>query len=459
MPDQKTLEQRIREAGGPVPLLRNAQTGPYRFPIPAEYSNWRDEQEAWAKTAILFDQSYHMVDLYLEGPDTLKLLSSLAINSFKDFGRNKAKQLVCCNHQGYLIGDAILFGLGVDRVNIVGRPPCANWVEFNARAGDYDVIVERDERSLKNPARRKTYRFEVQGPNAWKILEKVNGAPLEQIKFFNMGHFCVAGRRVRALRHGMSGAPGLEFWGPKEEGDEIKAVIMEAGREFGLKAGGARAYSTVAIESGWIPSPMPAIYQGKEMKPYREWLKADGFEANASLGGSFYSDNIEDYYALPWDFDYGRMLKFDHDFIGREALEKLVDKPHRRKVTLIWNKDDVARVFSSMLRDGERFKYMDLPAAHYSTLPNDMVVKDGEMIGVSTYPVYTCNGRSWISLAMIDEARRVSADTVSIIWGEPDGGTLKPTVERHIQTEIRASIAPCPFSNYAREKYRVDIPG
>lgn len=458
MSDQKTLEQRIQEVGDPVTLLRNAQTGPYSFPIPVEYSNWRDEQEAWKNAAILFDQSYHMVDLYVEGPDTLKLLSSLAINSFKDFGRNKAKQLICCNHQGYLIGDAILFGLGVDRVNIVGRPPCANWIEFNARTGDYDVVVERDERGLTNPVQRKTYRFEVKGPNAWKILEKVNGAPLEQIKFFNMGHFSVGGRRVRALRHGMCGAPGLEFWGPKEEGDEVKAVIMEAGREFGLKASGARAYSTVAIESGWIPSPMPAIYASEEMKPYREWLRADGFEANASLGGSFCSDNIEDYYYLPWDLDYGRMLKFDHDFIGREALEKLVDAPHRRKVTLIWSKDDVIGVYASILQNGNRFKYMDLPAAHYSTLPNDMVIKDGAMIGISTYPVYTCNGRSWISLAMLDEAHCIFADTVSIIWGEPHGGTLKPTVERHIQTEIRASIAPSPFSKYAREKYRNDVP-
>ena len=52
---------------------------------------------------------------------------------------------------------------------------------------------------------------------------------------------------------------------------------------------------------------------------------ADGesYEAKASIGGSFVSANIEDYYLTPWDLGYGHFVKFDHDFIGREALEKM----------------------------------------------------------------------------------------------------------------------------------------
>ena len=71
------------------------------------------------------------------------------------------------------------------------------------------------------------------------------------------------------------------------------------------------------------------------MKAYREWLSANCYEAGkASIGGSFVSDNIEDYYLTPWDLGYGPFVKFDHDFIGREALEKMADEPHRKKVTL-----------------------------------------------------------------------------------------------------------------------------
>lgn len=450
----QSLEQKIKEAGNPVTMLRNSQAGAYVFPIAPEFSNWRDEQEAWRKTAILFDQSYHMTDLYVQGPDTVRLLSDLGVNSFQGFKRDKAKQFVACNHEGYVIGDGVLFALEDDKVVLVGRPPISNWVHFNAVTGGYNVKVERDERSLANPMQRKLYRFEVQGPNAWKILEKVHGGPIPDIKFFAMGEINIAGRKVRCLKHGMSGAPGLELWGPKEEGDEIRATLLEAGKEFGLRAGGARAYSTVAIESGWVPSPMPAIYTGEKLRPYREWLTANSFEANASLGGSMVCDNIEDYYLTPYDLGYGGFTKFDHDFIGRAALEKMAGKPHRKKVTLTWNSNDVIRIFSTMFLAENRAKYMDMPASHYATLPYDKIMVDGKQVGISTYPVYTANGRVWISLSMVDADFSATGTEVTVVWGEPDGGSSKPVVERHVQTTVRATVGPCPFSDEARISYR-----
>ena len=449
-----SLEQQIKEVGNPVTMLRNSQAGAYVFPIAPEFSNWRDEQEAWRKTAILFDQSYHMTDLYVEGPDTVRLLSDLGVNSFQGFKRDKAKQFVACNHDGYVIGDGVLFALEDDKVILVGRPPISNWVHFNAVTGGYNVKVERDERSLANPMQRKLYRFEVQGPNAWKILEKVHGGPIPDIKFFAMGDINIAGRKVRCLKHGMSGAPGLELWGPKEEGDEIRATLLEAGKEFGLRAGGARAYSTVAIESGWVPSPMPAIYTGEKLRAYREWLTANSFEATASLGGSMVSDNIEDYYLTPYDLGYGGFTKFDHDFIGRAALEKMAGEPHRKKVTLTWNSNDVIRIFSTMFLAENRAKYMDMPASHYATLPYDKIMVDGKQVGISTYPVYTANGRVWISLSMVDADFSATGTEVTVVWGEPDGGSSKPVVERHVQTTVRATVGPCPFSDDARISYR-----
>ena len=62
------------------------------------------------------------------------------------------------------------------------------------------------------------------------------------------------------------------------------------------------------------------FYSGEKMKAFRQWLPANSFEGMASLGGSFYSNNIEDYYLTPYDLGYGSVVKFDHDFIGREAL-------------------------------------------------------------------------------------------------------------------------------------------
>ena len=150
-----------------------------------------------------------MTDLTVEGPDVVRLLSDLGVNTFKSFAVGKAKQFVACNPDGYVIGDAILFFLDENRVRLVGRPSAHNWVQFHAETGDYDVQIDRDERTAVNPTgRRELYRFQVQGPTAREVLAKANGGPLPEIKFFNLGELTIAGHRVRALHHGMSGVPG-----------------------------------------------------------------------------------------------------------------------------------------------------------------------------------------------------------------------------------------------------------
>ena len=450
-----SLEAKIESVGNPLDMLRNASLGPYQFPIQSEFTNWRDEQEAWRKTAVLFDQSYHMTDHYIEGPDTRNFIDSLAVNSCQNWSRDVAKQLVFCNYDGRVVGDGIMFILEEEKVNIVNKPINRNWVQFHAETGGFNVETMTDSRALDNLGSRLNYRFEVQGPNAWGILERLNGQPLPDWKFFRMGEIRIGGRSVRALRHGMAGAVGLELFGPFEEKEEIRGAIIEAGRDMGLLAAGSKTYSTVAHESGWFPSPMPAIYSGDSMKAYREWLPGDGFEANISLGGSMVSDDIEDYYLTPYELGYGHIVNFDHDFIGRKSLKDMRGGNHRKKVTLKWHEKDVMKVFASLYSEGDRYKFLDLPASHYATLPYDLVERDGKAIGISHYPVYTANERSWISLAILDQEWTDPGTEVSVLWGEPDGGTNKPTVERHIQIGIKATVFPCPISKTAFTGYKV----
>ena len=445
-----SLQDKIDKLGNPAAFLRDVPVGAYIYPVQSEFSNWRDEQRSWRETVGLLDQSLHMTDLYVEGPDTIRLLSELAVNAFPNFGRDKGKQIVCCNHDGYLIGDMILFGLEDFKVNIVGRPATANWIQYNIERGGYDVRFERDERSVNNPNRRKCYRFELQGPNAWSLLEKLNGGPIEKIGFFKMGLITIAGRRIRALGHAFAGAPGLEFWGPWEDRDAVRGAIVEAGAEYGLRLVGGRAYGSCAVEAGWIPSPLQAIYSGEKMRGYREWLPGDSFEAVASIGGSYVSNAIEDYYLSPWDLDYGRIVNFDHDFIGRDALLRMKDQPHRRKVNLEWNADDVLAVQASILHGRENGKFMEMPNAHYAAHPYDMVMSGGRMIGLSTYPGYLSVDHQWVSLATVDEADAGFGGEVTVIWGEPGGGSRKPGVERHVQKQIRATVQPWPYSKQAK---------
>lgn len=449
------LEHVLAESGNIVELLRNQQTGPNAYPgVPAEYSNWREEQWAWQHSAVLFNQSYHMVDLAIEGPDAFALLNYLGINSFKGFTVDKAKQWVPVTPEGYVIGDGILFYLAENSFNLVGRAPCIEWIEYHVATGKWDVTLDRDERTaMRTDGKRKSYRFQVQGPNAFKVMNDAVGSEVPQLKFFNMTTLKIAGKDVRALRHGMAGQPGYELFGPWEDYQAVHSALVEAGKAHDMKLVGGRTYSSNTLESGWIPSPLPAIYTGDSLKPYREWLTDSSYEAKASIGGSFVGASVEDYYLTPWDLGYGPFVKFDHDFIGREALEKKAEGPHRRKVTLALDNEDVLRVMSSMFSKGDRAKFIEFPSAVYSMHPYDCVLVDGQSVGLSTWIGYSFNEGRMLTLAMVDERYAEPGTEVTLLWGEPDGGTRKPTVERHVQTEIKAVVSPVPYSEVARDAY------
>lgn len=458
--NRQSLEDLLKSTDNPVAMLRNSQIGAYVYPVvPTEFSNWRSEQLAWRETAVLYDQCHHMAEITIKGPDALKLCSYTTINSFKNFVPGKAKQMVPTSHDGYVIGDGILFYLDKDELLFVGRAPTVNWLQYHAESGAFKVDYIRDDRSPSHPngkaVFRRHYRYQIQGPKAAEVLHKLNGGPLPEIKFFNFDFINIKGRKVRALRHGMAGAPGLEIWGPYEERDEIREAVMEAGKDVGIVAVGSRTYATNTLESGWIPSPLPAVYTGEKMKPYREWLPASGYEGTGSIGGSFVSENIEDYYLTPYELGYGSFVKFDHEFIGREALEKMVQdkRPQRKKVTFEWNGEDLGKVIASLFdRNSEPYKFFDLPIANYASSSYDAVMKNGKVVGFSMFTGYSHNERCGLSLGVVDEDVEIG-DVLTLVWGEENGGTRKPTVERHKQCEVRVKVSPTPYSRDAREGY------
>ncbi|MBL1098376.1 aminomethyl transferase family protein [Streptomyces sp. 205] len=455
----KNLQDVLDQAGNTVELLRNSQLGTYIYPVvPAEFSNFRREAIAWQKTAVLFDQSHHMVNLWVSGPDALRLFTDTGINSTAKFPVDSAKQFVPVSPEGGVIGDGILFRLAEEEFVFVGRAPVANWLRFTAERG-YNVDIGYDDRSPSRPygkqVTRDVWRFQIQGPRAWDVIEKVNGGPVEQVKFFKMGYMNIAGERIRTLRHGMAGAPGLEIWGPYKTYDKVRDAILEAGREFGLEPAGCRAYSCNTLESGWIPSPLPAIYTSEELRPFREWLGADSYEAFNALAGSFVSDNIEDYYLNPWELGYGGFVKFDHDFVGRSALEAIDPSTQRRKVTLAWNAEDVAKLLASPVDpEGPGYQFFDLPNANYGSSNFDAVQDaDGNNIGLSLFTGYSPNERKALSLATVNPDVPLGAE-VKVIWGEPNGGSKKTTVQPHQQFPVRAIVSPAPYAAMARETYQ-----
>lgn len=445
----ESLETAIARAGGPVELMRNSSFPPFEFPVPSEFTNWRSEQAAWRETCALLDQSHHMTDVFIKGPDAARLLSDFGVNSFASFVPGMVKQYVAVNREGFFIGDAILFHLGEGLLDLVGASPVQDWVQFQAETGAYDVAIERDENSARREGPPKLYRYELQGPTAVQVVEQLTGSPLPDVAFFGMTDFRIAGHDVRALRHGMAGQPGFELFGPWQEGPDVLAALLAAGGGLGLVRAGARAYSTANLESGWIPRPPSAIF-GEGEKEFREWLPA---AAVGSLGGSMDSADIIDYYVTPYDIGYGRLVRFDHDFLGREALEAIEDAARRAKVTLVWDPDDVAGVMRSQHGPGIPAKFMEMPKSRYATCQADRVLCDGRPVGISMDVGYIANERATVSLATVDLPVAEPGTEVTVVWGE-EPNSRKPAVEHHRQVEIRATVAPVPYAQAARESYR-----
>ncbi|MEZ0165143.1 aminomethyl transferase family protein [Kineococcus sp. LSe6-4] len=426
-----------------------------------EFTNWRDEQLAWRRTSVLFDQSHHMFNLNIKGSDALRLIRDTAVNSTENFPVDAAKQYVAVNGEGKLIGDNILFRYEEDEFHAVGMAATVNWLQFHAETGGYDVELTRDEPSNVRVGPPRSYRYEVQGPGAIDVIRDATGGDVPTVKFFHGARFTIGGQQVRALRHGMAGEPGFEFVGPWEEREPVHAALLEAGAKHGMVQVGGRAYLTNTLESGWLPRPLPAIFTGESTAAHRAWLTADSHDARASLGGSFRSEDIEDYYFTPFDLGYGRIVKFDHDFIGRAALEaQLADGTAQanQKVTLVWNREDTAAAFGSMFDEELGAKYFNMPLANYATYQYDRVqTPDGNYAGRSNYVGYSANERAVLSIAVVDAAVATPGTEVVVLWGESPVSS-KVQVENHRQVAIRATVQPAPLVAKARSEYRSNTP-
>ena len=296
-----------------------------------------------------------------------------------------------------------------------------------------------------------------------KVMTKVLKKAPPELKFFNMTTFKIAGKKVEALRHGMAGQPGFELFGPARDGDAVLAALVKAGEEFGLRLVGGRAYSSNTLESGWIPSPMPGIYSGDERIRQVPQVAEGRLLRGQCLAGRQLLRK-DDRRSLRDAVRPGlRRVREVRPRLHRPrgAGEDREQRPHRIKVTLELDDADVQQVIASQYgKGGERGKFIEFPSAVYSMYPQDKVLnKDGRQVGVSTWVGYSSNERKQLTLAYLEPEFATPGTEVTFVWGEENGGSKKPTVERHKQMQIRAIVCPVPYvasvrTNYAEGSWR-----
>jgi vanillate/3-O-methylgallate O-demethylase len=436
------LQDGINKAGSPVKMLWKPGAAPWTPEVvEKEYVGWRQEQTAWHEGVSLSDLSHHMYDLFIEGQDATTLLAAVSANNYEKFAIGQAKQIMPVNRDGFIVTDGILARLGEQQYTLSGIPASQHWVRWHGEQGGYDVSFSTDASSAYRPGGGDPtlFRLQVQGPLAQQLVESVFGGPLPPTKFFHTTLVTLAGRKFRALRHGMAGQAGYEFIGDWADGAYVKDALLRAGEPLGIVHVGALAYTTASVESGWIPSPTPAIYTDPELASYRSWLPLFGIEGQRPLHGSLFSPDIEDYYVTPYELGYGRLIHLDHDFIGRDALVKAKDNVRYTKVTLVLDNDDVRRVIG----DGTN------PGFVLSYARQRIETTDGTLIG-STYHTASLHPYDAIlSLSLVDPGYTAPGTTVEIVWGDDPG-----TGESVDLPRIRATVQPAPYNEHARVAYR-----
>ena len=392
--------------------------------LPWEYTNWLEEGRSFHDTAYLGDWSA-LVKVQIRGPEALEFLSYIGTNDLSNFSIGRVTHHVQVNEDGKIAAQGVLYRVGDEEFWFTGGS--AYWAYYMLKQGRWDAeaLVDSADHFL----------FSVQGPQSLSIMEAATGADLGNLRFNQWDAFELAGATVRVLRTGITGEIGYELHGAAEYGNAVWSRVVDVGERFGLKQLGVRAQAISHVEAGIATNDRDFVSAAADT-PGRPQISPS---ARSWVIGSFRPDDISELYRTPAELGWHRQVSLEtHDFVGRDALveQRRAGGPSRQLVGLVWNPQDVVRVYSTLF-DGEPLPQMDLP--RHLGLAVDQIVAGGTRLGVSTSRVYSPVLRQMISLghndAPFDPGRELG-----ILWGEPDGH----------QIEIRATVTELPFKSDVR---------
>ena len=421
-----------------VPLARKSQNYT-RFGAsfePSEYTDWIDESMSWKETLYIGDWS-PLGKLRVKGRDGLKFFSSIAVNSFAKFDTGQGKHIILCNKAGKIMGEGVLMKLAEEDYLFTSGPGIA-WAHYLFRKGSFDAEAKEI-----GPSR---FILQLQGPNSLFVMEKATGENLRDIGFMRFRSTQIGNKQFLALRQGMAGEVGYELHGPIEHATEIYNTLLEVGQEFGICRLGGRTKMVNHVEA-CFPTPsvdyVPAMF-GEGEREFAQTFSENARDVYRMTDGSFEYSDISELYRTPVELGWKKNIKFDHEFIGCDALEPEVRNPKRTIATLVWNEEDVADVYASLFRKDAPYQYMEMPRNGLGCVFADKVVKDGATVGVSTSRCYSHYFRQMLSLCVLDVALIDPATEVTVIWGRPGAP----------QKRIRCTVARAP---YKQDNRRIDL--
>ncbi len=392
---------------------------------PWEYNGWKPESLSWKKTCYIHTGLSGGV-VCIDGPDADEFVQSLCTNSLKKFPEGSMRHAIMCDDNGLIAAHGILqrYDSGLYR-HFAGGP----WPFYKALTSKMNVKAWWEER----------YLTQIAGPRSLEAVQRACNEDLSDLEFLKYRTIKIAGKVVEVGRIGMSGNLAYEVRGPLEEGPAVFDAIYQANRDIGIERLGWRTYLVNHVEGGfpqacWTFGMAVTLDEG-----FREFIGADHFSLHSPRTGSY--DPADDRARMrnPFEVNWGNAVRFNHDFVGRDALEKAAAEPGRRTVTLRWNAEDVIDIYASLFRKGEEYKTMDLPTtptwAHGMLEHADRVLHDGKLVGISSSTIYSYHFRETISMGCIDEHLAEPGTELVVQWGD-HGGRIK---------DVRATVDQFPL--------------
>lgn len=402
---------------------------------PWEFNGWKRESMAW-KTGCYIHAglSRPFGQIIFRGRDVVEFFESISVNGYKKFPVGSVKHAVMCDDNGLIASHGVLQHNGPEEVQLFVS---GNWASYQQHITSLDV-----EQTIVD-----NFLFQIAGPTSLEVMEKAAGESLRDIAFLRFRNASIAGKRVEILRVGMAGTLAYEVHGDIGDGDEVYAEIVKSGENLGLERLGFRTYTVNHIEGGFPQTIWTFSSSAAEDAGYAAYIASLNPIATPppSRSGSVDPANMRARYRTPWEVGWEKMVKFDHDFIGRKALEDEAKDPQRTIVTLLWDAEDVIDIYASLLRPGPEYKTIDLPTSPhlFGTLAHaDHVLKGDRPVGMSSGTAYSYYFRQVISHATIDIDQAQIGNQVIVQWGD-HGGTIK---------HVRATVERYPYLNMTRNQ-------
>lgn len=432
-----TLENSVNQ--GAILLM---PFGPFMCPV--MYTNPRHEllgcrESAWIGSFLSFGSPVYDI----KGPDAIKLLNKVCVN--RDFAKLKvggSRHAILCNEKGQMLADGLLIRTGEDSFRTYWLAPV---ISYYVDSLGMDVSGEwiMDE-----------YFFQIDGPRSLEIMEAASQTDLHDMKFAAKRKIKIAGKDVTIVRLGMSGALAYEIHGNVQEADAVYDAILQAGEKFDLRRLGLTQYCRNHTQGGypnqWIHFYYPRLSSGEGLAEYiKTSPELEKFKIYNFLGSA--ADDVENAFVTPFDVEWDYLINYDHDFIGKAALQTLKENPPRKCVTLEWNAEDVGKVFAANFEgkaDGITDDITTVGDGGEAPFVISKVMLDGTMVGVAAGRTIDFYHNRMISLAFIDRALAEEGKELEVIWGTP--GTH--------QMPIRATVAQFPYYNeeYRNENFDVE---